>query len=95
MWCHCLTVFHVSQLEAEQGPLVLQEPNLLFEGRLPFPLPGYSLLLILLPLITYLVTFVHDDIFVNNHVYVPEDVVVNPLMLQTDVALGVVASVWD
>lgn len=47
---------------------------------------------------TYLVTFVHDDeidIFVNNHVYVPEAVVVNPLMLQTDVTLGVVASVWD
>ena len=41
-----------------------------------------------------------DDIIdnihnVNNHVNVTEAVVVNPLMLQIDVALGVVASVWD
>ena len=44
------------------------------------------------------VTIVHDDdidIFVNNHVIVPEAVMVNPLMLQIDVTLGVVASVWD
>ena len=44
------------------------------------------------------VTIVHDDdidIFVNNHVNVPEAVVVKPLMLQIDASLGVVASVWD
>ena len=37
------------------------------------------------------VTIVYDDdndIFVNNHVDVPEAVVVNPLMLQIDVSLG-------
>ena len=47
---------------------------------------------------TYFVILVNDDdidIYVNNHDNVPEAVVVNPLMLQIDVALGVVASVWD
>ena len=40
---------------------------------------------------TYFVTIVNDDdidIIVNNHVCVPEAVVVNPLMLQIDVLLG-------
>ena len=45
---------------------------------------------------TYYVTLVYDDyIDTFNHVYVTEAVVVNPLMLQIDVSLGVVASVWD
>ena len=35
------------------------------------------------------------DIYVNNHDNVPEAVVVNPLMLQIDTTIGVVASVWD
>ena len=45
---------------------------------------------------TNYVTLVCDDsIDIFNHVYVTEAVVVNPLMLQIDVAIGVVASVWD
>ena len=45
---------------------------------------------------TYYVTLVCDDnIDTFNHVYVTEAVVVNPLMLQIDAAIGVVASVWD
>ena len=45
---------------------------------------------------TYYVTLVYDDyIDTFNHVYVTEAVVVDPLMLQIDVSLGVVASVWD
>ena len=45
---------------------------------------------------TYYVTLVYDDyIDTFNHVYVTEAVVVNPLMLQIDTTIGVVASVWD
>ena len=48
---------------------------------------------------TQFVTLVYDDdidIYVHdNNVNVTEAVVVDPLMLQIDVSLGVVASVWD
>ena len=51
---------------------------------------------------TFIVTHVNDEYIIANaldvinNVIVTEAVVdVNPLMLQIDVALGVVASVWD